>query len=299
MKNIFFLFFLSAFCAAPAFSQSETSPAGAAATIQPTIMAIPFVAQGQSIRAGFEKNELVRIAITKVKEGFDNRGVNTIDFRAKLKQVNNNEVLTDEQKSSLKDEVINLSGADIYVEVEANKKTSKTGNSVSVIMSAFDAVSGESLANKVATSPKFHTDNFEKLVEKAVESEIENLLNTIQAKFDDIRKNGRTMTLQVGVSADADFDMDMETPDGNLLADAVENWVADHAYKGYYHVQGSTENKIVFDIVKIPLKDDRGRNFRVSKFAALFRNYIKDSGLQASRTIQGNNVVITLIEPNK
>ncbi len=292
MKKNIFLFLSIILCTASVFSQVDSG--SSTPVIQPTIMAIPFAPMGQSIRTNYEKNDLVRIAITKVKEGFDNRGVNTIDFRAKLKQLNNNEVLTEEQKSSIKDDLIGLSGADIYVEVEAKKNTSGSGNSATVIMSAYDAVSGESLANKVATSPKFYTDNYEKLVQKAVETEIENLLNTIQSKFNDIRENGRTVTMQIGVSADADYDLDMETPDGDLLADAIENWVADHAYKGYYHLQGSTENRIVFDIVKIPLKDEKGRNFRVSKLAALFRNYAKTLGLQSSRTIQGHNVVITL-----
>ena len=96
---------------------SETSQA----TIQPTIMAIPFAKEGQSTRKNYEYNELNRIAITKVKEAFDQRGVNTIDFRAKLKQLQNSEALTENQELSLKDEVIKISGADIYVEVEANK----------------------------------------------------------------------------------------------------------------------------------------------------------------------------------
>ena len=294
MKKIFFLFSLNIIIVTFLFGQVDTNTGSSQATLQPTIMAIPFARQGQSIRSNYENNELVRIAITKVKEGFDNRGVNTIDFRAKLKQVNNNEVLTEEQKSSMKDDVISLSGADIYVEVEANRNESETGNSVTVILTAFDAVSGESLANKVTTSPKFYTDNYEKLVEKAVESEIENLLNTIHTKFDDIRENGRTVTLQIGVSENVDYDLDMETPDGELLADALENWVAENSHKGYYHVQGSTSNKIIFDIVKIPLKDENGRNYRVSKMAALLRNHIKNLGLEASRTIQGNNVIVTL-----
>ncbi|MEO1261448.1 MAG: DUF6175 family protein [Bacteroidota bacterium] len=296
MKNKFLLFFLQILFASSILGQADSTSAAPEAkpTIQPTIMAIPFAKKGQSIRSNYENNELIRIAITKVKEGFDNRGVNTIDLRAKLKQVSNNEVLAEDQKSSMKEDLIALSGADIYVEVEANKNISESGNSVTVLMTAFDAVSGESLANKVASSPQFYTENFEKLVEKAVESEIENLLNTIQAKFDDIRENGRTVTLQVGVSAEADYDLDDETPNGDLLADAIEDWVADNAYNGYYHMQGSTSNKIIFDIVKIPLKDDRGRNYRVSKLAAKLRSYIKSLGLEASRSIQGNNVIMTL-----
>lgn len=278
-------------------AQTETTATTTAAeqpTIQPTIMAIPFAGKGQSLRRVFESNELVRIAITKVKEGFDNRGVNTIDLRAKLKQLNNNDVLTEDQQSTIKDELIGLSGADIYVEVEANKNPSKTGNSVTVIMTAYDAVSGESLANKVATSPSFYTDNYEKLTEKAVESEIENLLNTMMEKFNDIVENGRTTVLTIGLSEEADFDMDMETDSGDLLSEVIEEWVSDNAFKNYYHIQGTTETKMIFDIVKVPLRDEKGRNYRLSKLAAKLRNFMKKQGIAATRTIQGNNIVITL-----
>ncbi len=265
------------------------------ATIQPTIMAIPFTPEGRSLRTNFERNELLRVAITKVKEAFDERGVNTIDFRAKLKQLNNTGVLTDEQQHSIKDDVIALSGADIYVEVEANKNFSNTGNSVTVILTAYDASSGESLANKVSTSPKFRTNSFGKLTEKAVEAEIDNLLNTIQDKFNDIIENGRTITLNIGLSEDVDYDFDSEVDDsGDLLSDLIEDWVQSASFKNYYHLQGVTDTKMIFDLVKIPLKDDRGRTYRVSKFGAKFKKFLKSKGLSASRVMNGNNLVFTL-----
>jgi len=92
-------------------------------TIQPTIMAIPFTPEGRSLRRHFEQNQILRVAIIKVNEVFDERWINTIDFRAKLKQLNNTDSLTDEQQRSINDDVIALSGADIYVEVEAKKIT--------------------------------------------------------------------------------------------------------------------------------------------------------------------------------
>ena len=61
--------------------------------LQPTIMVIPFTSKGKSLRKQLESDENLRVAITKVKEGFDNRGVNTIDLRAKLKQINNIDIL--------------------------------------------------------------------------------------------------------------------------------------------------------------------------------------------------------------
>ena len=264
-------------------------------TIQPTIMAIPFAKEGTSTRSTYEFNELNRIAITKVKEAFDQRGVNTIDFRAKLKQLQNSEALTEDQELTLKDEVIKISGADIYVEIEANKDFSKTGNSVTCIMTAFDAFSGESLANKVSTSPKFKTDNFEKLTQKAIEAEVDNLLNTIQEKFNSMIKNGRTITMEVGVEIGSDLNLDSEVDDsGYYLSEIIEEWVGENAHQNYFHLQGQSETKMIFDIIKVPLKDDKGNNYRVSKFVIALRKFLKGKDVKVDRTIVGSAITVTL-----
>ena len=147
MKNIkrytFLFLMIGAFSFYKSNAQTNT-PAKDTKTAQPTIMAIPFAREGQSLRSVYENDEITRIAITKVKEGFDKRGVNTIDLRAKIKQTNNNAALQENQVAETKDEVIANSGADIYVEVEASRNYSATGNSVNIIMTAYDAFSGES-----------------------------------------------------------------------------------------------------------------------------------------------------------
>ena len=264
---------------------------------QPTLMPIPFTKQGKSSRAAFEESELMRIAITKVKEAFDNRGINTIDFRAKLKQITNNEALEGDQKVDIKDELIRMSGADFYIEVEANTNLSNEGNSVTVILSAYDAYTGESMANKVSTSPKFYTTTYEKLVEKAVDDKIEDFLNTLQEKFTDIRENGRSVSLTVGIKNDAGFDLDTEIEsEGLLLSELIEDFVVSHAYKGKYHMQGMSTNKIIFDLVKTPIFGDDGKPYRLSRFAVDMRNYLKNYGYDAERDIQGQNIVITLFQ---
>lgn len=261
--------------------------------IQPTIMVIPFTQKGISTRKTMESNPHVRTAMTKIKEGFDQRGVNTIDLRNKLNELENSEILQEDQQSDMKDEVLSMSGADIYVEVECKIHRGESGNSASVIMTAFDAYSSESLANKVANSPLVYTDNFDKLIEKATEKEIDNFLNTIQEKFNDIIDNGRSIKMNIGIKDGEEFDLDSEFMD-EMLSILIEDWMDQNAYKGYFHIQGTTSNKIIFDIVKIPLKDEKGNNYRVSKFVSQFTRFIRTLGLDLDRDVIGNNITITL-----
>ena len=142
----------------------------------------------------------------------------------------------------IKNQVIELSGADVYVEVESQINRSNLGNSVTVILTAFDAFSGQSFSNKVANSPSFYTEKFEKLIEKAVDSVIEDFLNTIQSKFDQIVENGRSIVLNVSINGEAEIDLDSEFDD-ELLSDLIELWIQDNAFKGYYHLQGMTSSK--------------------------------------------------------
>ncbi|MFY7825700.1 MAG: DUF6175 family protein [Flectobacillus sp.] len=262
---------------------------------QPTIMVIPFTSEGINLRDAFENNSLVRVGITKVKEAFDQRGVNTIDLRAKIKQAEASLALQSDQKSSIKDEVINNSGADIYVEVECKPNYSSSGNSVTLIMTAYDTFSAESFANKVANSPKFYTTNFDKLVEKLAETEVPNLLNTIQQKFDDIRVNGRTITVRVGILEGSKLKMGKEIDkDGNLLSDAIEDFIQEKSFKNKYHVQGSTDAQINFDMVKVPMKDAEGNPFRISRFAADFRKFLRTKDLQCTQVINGNSIIFSI-----
>jgi Family of unknown function (DUF6175) len=269
--------------------------AAPARNIQPTIMVIPFVKESQDMRTILENDINLRVAVSKVKEGFDNRGFNTIDFRAKVKQLNNDKAMESENKTSLKQEIIELSGADIYIETEATVTRSDGGNSVTVIVTAYDAFSGFSLANKLKTSPKFYTDNYEKLTEKACEGLVEDFLNTLQSKFDEIVQNGRIATMSITFAEGSEKDMDTELGEpSEVLSDLIENWLEKNAYKGYFHTQGVTATKMLVDEVRVPFKDANGNNYRISKFANEFRTFLKGLGLESSRDIQGNKIFITI-----
>lgn len=263
--------------------------------IQPKIMVIPFADQDKSIAQEIDDNDLARLAISTVKEGFDNRNFPTVDLRAKLQLLSNDRVMELENQSSIKQEVIELSGADMYVEVESTINRSSGGNSVTIILSAYDAFTGISLANKSGVSPRFHTESFEKLVSKATDEMIDDFLNTLQNRFDDINENGRMLAMNIGFAEDSDYNMDFEFENLDLLSDKIEDWLEDNSYQSYYHVQGITETKMIVDEIRVPLKTENGRNFRVSTFTNDFRKYLKAMNIETSRDLQGGRIFITIL----
>ena len=264
-------------------------------TIQPRIMVIPYTKEGEDIRTVLENDVNKRIVLSKIKEAFDKRGFTTVDFTARLKSAMGNAVFMGDNKSDLKAQIIQMSGADIYVEAEIIFNRGDYTNNLKVLLQAYEATSGNSLSNIIGESKLFSNDAGT-LGAKAIESCIEEFLNTMNAKFTDIVNDGKTILVTIGFNANSRYDL--STPVGNdglLLFDVIEMWMADNSYKNYYHLQGATDTEMLFDDVRIPLRDpETNDNYTLNRFALLFYQYLRSLGLNAKRDIKGNTLFVTI-----
>ena len=264
-------------------------------TVQPKIMVVPFVKEGEDIRNVLENDVNKRIVLTKIKEAFDRRGFTTVDFLGRLKALSKANGLAMDNQSDLKTLIIQQSGADIYVDAEIDVVLSGSGNGVKVIMTAYDTSTGNSLANKVGDSGKFYTDDIGRLASKAVEGQADAFLNVMQTKFNDIVTNGRSINVTIGFAQTSQYSMSSEVgANGFALSDEIEMWMSENAYKGNYHIQGTTEKQMIFDDVRIPLKDDNGNNYNINKFGLKFMMFARKMGLQIGRDISNNTLIITI-----
>ncbi len=276
--------------------QTPVSGGDQSVTVQPKIMVIPFVKEGEDLRTVLEKDENKRIAIAVIKAGFDNRGFTTVDFVAKLKAAKDNNAFTSDNQTDIKSQIIQMSGADIYVQSEVIVETGQSGNSVKVILTAFEVSTGNSLSNKVGESGRFYTEDFNKLAIKATESCIDDFLNVMQIKFTEIVQNGKSVIIDISFDSGSSYKMSSEFgSDGLPLSDQIELWMEDNAYKNNYHIQGTTDLRMIFDDVKIPLKDQKtGNNYNPNKFALELFKFFKELGLQTTKDIKGNTIYITI-----
>jgi len=280
-----------------AFSQNAaTNSGGKVQTVQPKIMVIPYTKEGEDIRTILEANVNNRIAITKIKEAFDSRGFTTVDFVAKLKAAKDNNVFTSDNQTDIKTQIIQMSGADIYVQAEVIVDPGQSGTSVRLILTGYEASTGNSLSNKVGESGKFFTDDIGKLASKAVESIAEDFLNVMQIKFTDIVNNGKSVIIDISFDPSSQYNMSSEIgSDGLPLSDQLEMWMEENAFKNNYHIQGTTDLKMIFDDVRIPLKDQAtGNNYNPNKFALEIFKFLKGLGLQPGKDIKGNTIFITI-----
>ncbi len=208
--------------------------------VQPKIMVIPYTKEGEDIRTVLEADENKRIVLTKIKEAFDERGVTTIDFIAKLKAMESGNVFNLDNKQDAKSLIIDMSGADIYVEAEIicqqGYVSGKEEGRVKVVVTAYETATGASLANKVGESGTFYTSDIGKLGMKAISSCADDFLRVMQTKFSDIAENGRSLMLQIGFEENSQYTMESEVGNqGFQLQDEIELWVEDHSCNGKYH----------------------------------------------------------------
>lgn len=264
---------------------------------QPTIMVIPFAKADEDWRTRMEDDKIMRAAINLVKEGFDAAGYTTVDLRAKLRQLANDQAIEWNNLTSLKQEVIELSGADIYVEVEPIVRQSYTGNSGGIILTAYDAVSGVSLANHTAFSPTFHTEQYERLVGKAVEQGLPEFIPQITEAFADMLMAGRLLALNITLAPSVTYDLDSQVDGGDLLlAEVLADWLEENTLQGQYHLQGMTATKMIVDQLRIPFFDPaNGRPYPTYRFAVKLRNFLRSIGYESERDVQGNKIFITLL----
>lgn len=299
IKKAILLIHLSALCLFSMYGQTTNTLEGNVQdiiTVQPKIMVIPYTKEGEDIRTLLEKDVNKRIAITKIKEAFDTRGFTTVDFTAKLKSVGSDHAFTADNQTDLKSQVIEMSGADVYVEAEVDVLFSSSGNSVKMIITAYEISTGNSLSNKVGDSGKFYTDDIGKLASKAIEGCVEDFLNIMQNKFTDIVNNGKSIKVNFGFSNNSMYSMSSEIGNQGLhLSDELELWMEKMSFKNNYHIQGTTDKQMIFDDVRIPLKDpSNGNNYNPNKFALEIFKFMRQLGLSITRDIKGSTIIITI-----
>jgi hypothetical protein len=262
-------------------------------TVQPSIMVIPFVPEGADIRTALDVSNEKRQVIAQISGAFADKGFATKDFYANFKSVSTNAAFEEDSQTDLKSQIIASSGADIFVEADISINHSGDGNSVRVVLKACEVSTSKVLASKIGDSGKFYTTDIGKLGAKAVEKAMDGFLTTMQQSFNDMVVNGRSIVVNVSFGESSEFDTTSKVGDsGDELRDLLEEWMEDNAFKNYYHIQGTTAKKMIFDDVRIPLKDANGNNYNINKFSRSLANFFKTLGMSVDRDLNGGTLYI-------
>lgn len=261
-------------------------------TIQPTIMAVPFVKADEDIRTKIEDDQHLRIALSAVKQGFDKRGFTTYDFIALYKAMERRDVPNLENQTSLKQQIIESSGTDVYVDTDMIINDIGNGEKTAeVILQAYDQFTGQSLSNAIGRQGPFRTNQIGALVEKASEKAIENMLDVMLEKFINIRSVGRSIVINITLSSDAVVTMDEPVgPNDMPLKFAIRNWLKENAHNGYYHLRGSSSTNMLIDDFRLPV------NGQIGDLEYEMYNFFQEIGLSATTSLIGQELFVNITE---
>ncbi|MVM32721.1 hypothetical protein GO755_21955 [Spirosoma sp. HMF4905] len=264
---------------------------------RPTIMVFPFFKEGEDIRKLVESDVNNRVVITKVKEAFDSRGYSTVDFLSKVRNLQTNDALTSDKQTDVKTAIIQSSNTDICVEVEYDFEKGSSGNRLKVILTAYESSASASLANKIGFSRRMYSEDVSKLASDAVETVVADFLNVMQEKFNDIVENGKYMALEFNLNSDSGVNMSSEAGKDNLpLSDVLEEWVGNNSKS--YHIQGVTDAKVLFDVVRVPRMDAQGKSLTSTRYGLEILKFcnslaVGSKKLKVERLIKGNTIYVS------
>ena len=78
------------------------------------------------------------------------------------------------------------------------------------------------------------------------------------------------------------------------LSDVIDDWLADHAKNNRVHLQGATPSRLIYDDVRIPVYDERGRNFTLKKFSQQLTEYLSSKGVNGTPSIKNGGLFIVI-----
>ena len=273
----------------PSFMFSQTTTPAQVndfATVQPTLVVVPFTTTGQDALNLYETKFEYRAIVNEINNAIGKRGsfmpqdLQEIISRRKENAVLNE--INDVNEDATKKILDNIT-ADILVKAEIYVFTEGGTNSVQLTLKAIDKASGKTLfASPLLTSPGFKTNDFAYLAQRVLNQEdaIGNFCTGVSNAFKSIAANGRSIQVIFETNSSSTFKLDDEDKDLNTFGDLIIDWVKKTSFKGYYKIRTQTSNQIYFEEIKIPIKDETGATYDINMYARQLRKGLSDICLQ-------------------
>ncbi len=265
--------------------------------LKPTIMVVPYKRDGESYASILQNDFDRRVAVGKVQDGFNQRDITTIDLQAKLDAVRRRSAY--EENSGAADsndkQLLLTSGANVYVTVDVNKDINPTlGSRVSLIMKAYETSTGRVLASKDATPVnRFNTTATDALCAYAVKDNLSAFLDDICHALE--QTAGVVIQFAIDGSSSTTFN-DRFGPNNYALRDILRQWVRKNAFKAQFHLQGITDEAMIFDNVKIPPLDADGLPMDAAQFTFMLESYLKEEQqVDCTTRVDGDNILVTIM----
>lgn len=239
-------------------------------------------------QAAFDDNPDLLLVISKINTLFTDRGFPLKDLSQTLSSIRRSSaedmaLSLDREEAgkgalaeSLFDKIRNTAKADILIELQWTVNQTGPRRSVTYIMRGLDAYSDKQVAGSEGTGQPSVASETALLLEEAVLQHIDNFNARLLVHFDDMFANGRE--IKVEFRRDNNWGYDFESDfNGEELSFAIEDWVHNNTVKNRFSTDEATENKLVFNQVRIPMYDDNQRAVDSRAYGRNIQRFLKST----------------------
>jgi len=166
--------------------------------------------------------------------------------------------------------------ADIIIQIWWKVNKVSSGKSISFTLEAFDAYTSKRIASSTGTDIPTNESLVPVMLEKAVSDRMKEFTGQLNKFYKDISKNGREIILSVKRWENADFNLEKEI-NGEEIITHINNWMKQNTVNSQFNLSDATENFMLFEQVRIPMKDKNGNAMDAREFGRQLQKYLKNS----------------------
>lgn len=177
-------------------------------------------------------------------------------------------------EETILDRLYRQSKSDIVLQLTWNVNETAAKHSVTFNLQALDSYTNKQIAGVQGTGAPSFAAEVSVLLEEAVLSQMDNFAFRLTEYFEDMRINGREITLDFRLFDTSDIDFETEYGDEEL-AEVITRWLADGTVNRRFSRAASTSTMLQFRDVHIPLTDKQGQPMDAYSFARRLARFLK------------------------
>jgi len=220
-------------------------------------------------KKAFQENSELSLVISQINGLMAEKGFPLKNMESVIKTLESNNAEDNMRSSKNSGAAVNESPIDALKKVakadiiiQLTWTINKTGpkKSVSFNLQGLDSYTDKQIATATGVGKPSFSAETSVLLSEAVLSHIDGFTNSLQTHFDDLFENGG----------------DLETEyNGEELGDIIEDWINDNTVKNRFSTTDITESMALFEQVRIPLFNEKGRAIDARRYIKGLSKFLK------------------------
>ena len=233
-------------------------------------------------KKAFQENSDLLVVISKINGLMADRGFPLKNMESVLKTLESesaeNAMLNSKSGAGVSetpiDKLKKVAKADIIMQLTWTLNTVGPKKSVTFTLQGIDAYTDKQIASATGTGAASFSVELPVLLEESVLAHIDNFNTSLQNHFNDMFENGREITVRIKKFDSWSGDLEKEY-NGKELSSIIEEWMTQNTVKGRFSTSDATENMMLFEQVRIPLYDAKGKAIDARGFLKGLQEYLK------------------------